>query len=49
MNSQLAAQVGVELNHRALPGPPVFSKKGNETHVKMFSVDKQHIDFLETS
>lgn len=49
MNSQLATQQGVELNHRALPCPPVFSKKDNEAHVKMFSVDKQHIDFLETS
>ena len=49
MNSQLAAQMGVELNDRALPCPPVFSKKGNEAHVKTFSVDKQQIDFLETS
>lgn len=48
MNSHLAAQVGVELNHRALPCPPVFLK-GNKAHVKMFSVDKKHADFLKTS
>lgn len=47
MNSQLAAQMGVELNHRALPCPPVFLK-GNEA-LKTFSVDKKHIDFLKTS
>jgi len=49
MNSQLAAQVGGELKHRALPCPPVFLKKGNEAYMKMFSVDKQQIDFVETS
>lgn len=44
MNS-VTTQVGTELNQMYM----CVLKMVNEAHVKVISVDKQHIDFLETS